>query len=249
MEFFLDNCFLFQLTVAATTPFVTSYFENGSFCPKNMCFFLGLKTLFVTDTAKLRRRLHRTSGPTTSPSGPFVGAKWTWARTWKPTVTGPPNTWFARSLVTRAASESAASAKITTKEYCNFVGGTFHEEAALCSQVGLFFTVLHSHPKQQYNFKKHTILPPRHKNNLLIQSKPCKMFAATLQPSWPSRPQTKGTLLFYFLKLYNFVFYEIFVGSTSSEVQQPMDLKNHDWTKKNREKIDFQAQFRSTSNQ
>ena len=39
-----------------------------------------------------------------------------------------------------------------------------------------------------------------------IQSKPCKMFAATLQPSWPSRPQTKGTLLFYFLKLYNFVF-------------------------------------------
>ena len=25
--------------------------------------------------------------------------------------------------------------KITTKEYCMFVGGTFHEEAALCSQV------------------------------------------------------------------------------------------------------------------
>ena len=25
--------------------------------------------------------------------------------------------------------------KITTKEYCVFVGGTFHEEAALCSQV------------------------------------------------------------------------------------------------------------------
>ena len=25
--------------------------------------------------------------------------------------------------------------KITTKEYCNFVGGSYHEEAALCSQV------------------------------------------------------------------------------------------------------------------
>ena len=25
--------------------------------------------------------------------------------------------------------------KITTKEYCDFVDGTFHEEAALCSQV------------------------------------------------------------------------------------------------------------------
>ena len=25
--------------------------------------------------------------------------------------------------------------KITTKEYCLFVGGSFHEEAALCSQV------------------------------------------------------------------------------------------------------------------
>ena len=25
--------------------------------------------------------------------------------------------------------------QITTKEYCMFVGGTFHEEAALCSQV------------------------------------------------------------------------------------------------------------------
>ena len=54
-----------------------------------------------------------------------------------------------------------------------------------------------------------------------IQSYPRKMFAAYLQPSWPSRPQTKGTLLFYFLKLYNFGFYEIFVGSTGSEVQHP----------------------------
>ncbi len=25
--------------------------------------------------------------------------------------------------------------KITTREYCAFVGGTFHDEAALCSQV------------------------------------------------------------------------------------------------------------------
>ena len=27
--------------------------------------------------------------------------------------------------------------KITTPEYCMFVGGTFHEEAALCSQVSI----------------------------------------------------------------------------------------------------------------
>mgnify|MGYP006864099009 FL=1 len=27
--------------------------------------------------------------------------------------------------------------KITTPEYCMFVGGSFHEEAALCSQVSL----------------------------------------------------------------------------------------------------------------
>jgi len=28
--------------------------------------------------------------------------------------------------------------KITTKEYCMFVGGSFHEEAALCSQVSSY---------------------------------------------------------------------------------------------------------------
>ena len=54
-----------------------------------------------------------------------------------------------------------------------------------------------------------------------LHSYPRKMFAANLQPSWPSRPQTKGTLLFYFLKLYNFGFDEIFEGSTSSELQHP----------------------------
>ena len=57
--------------------------------------------------------------------------------------------------------------------------------------------------------------------DLRLQSYPRKMFAADFQPSWPSRPQTKGTLLFYFLKLYNFGFDEIFVGLTSSEVQHP----------------------------
>ena len=51
-----------------------------------------------------------------------------------------------------------------------------------------------------------------------IQSNPYKMFVAYFQPSWPSRPKTKGLLLFYFLKLYNFGFYEIFVGSTGSEL-------------------------------
>ena len=50
-----------------------------------------------------------------------------------------------------------------------------------------------------------------------IQSNPYKMFAAGFQPSWPSRLKTNATLLFYFLKLYRFDFYEIFVGSTSSE--------------------------------
>ena len=69
---------------------------------------------------------------------------------------------------------------------------------------------------------------------ILLQSKPCKMFAATLQPSWPSRPQTKGTLLFYFLKLYNFVFNEIFVGSTSSELQHPWISKITTEPKKSR---------------
>ena len=60
-------------------------------------------------------------------------------------------------------------------------------------------------------------------NKLLtkVQSKPWKMFAATLLPSWPSRPKTNVTLLFYFLKLYNFVLSKIFVGSTSSELQHP----------------------------
>lgn len=29
--------------------------------------------------------------------------------------------------------------RITTREYCDFVRGTFHEEASLCSQVNKFF--------------------------------------------------------------------------------------------------------------
>ena len=54
-----------------------------------------------------------------------------------------------------------------------------------------------------------------------VQSNPYKMFAAYFQPSWPSRPKTNVTLLYYFLKLYNFGFYKIFVGSTGSELQHP----------------------------
>ena len=69
------------------------------------------------------------------------------------------------------------------------------------------------------------------------------MFAATLQPSWPSRPKTNVTLLFYFLKLYNFGFYEIVVGSTGSELQHPWISKIRWEPKKNREKIIFQVQF------
>ena len=30
--------------------------------------------------------------------------------------------------------------KITTREYCAFVGGSFHEEAALCSQVSYYYS-------------------------------------------------------------------------------------------------------------
>ena len=80
-----------------------------------------------------------------------------------------------------------------------------------------------------------------------VQSNPYKMFAAYLvQPSWPSRPKTKGTLL-NFLKLYNFGFYVIFVGSTSSEVQHPWSQKSG--ANQKNKKIIFQAQFWSTFNQ
>ena len=54
----------------------------------------------------------------------------------------------------------------------------------------------------------------------------------------------------YYLTFWNstiFVVNEFFLVSTSSEQQQPMDLKNHDGTQK--KKIVFQAQFWSTSNQ
>ena len=47
------------------------------------------------------------------------------------------------------------------------------------------------------------------------------MVAADLQPSWTSRLKTNVNLSFYFLKLYNFGFYELFVGSTTSEQQHP----------------------------
>ena len=89
------------------------------------------------------------------------------------------------------------------------------------------------------------------KYQLYIQSKPWKMFAATLQPSWPSRPKTNVTLLFYFLKLYNFGLNGIFVRSTSSELQHPWISKitTEPKKKKKSKKIDFRAQFRSTSNQ
>ena len=55
----------------------------------------------------------------------------------------------------------------------------------------------------------------------VVQSNPYKMFATDLQPSRPSMPKTNVILLFYFLKLYNFHFYKIFVGSTGSEQENP----------------------------
>ena len=78
---------------------------------------------------------------------------------------------------------------------------------------------------------------------LVPQSYPRKMFAADFQPSWPSRPQTKGTLLFYFLKLYNFGFYEVFVGSTSSELQHPWISKIRCKPKKSRKKSFFRISY------
>ena len=67
------------------------------------------------------------------------------------------------------------------------------------------------------------------------------MFVANSQPSWALMPQTKGTLLFYFLKpYYNLGFYEIFVGSTSSEVKRPWISKIR-WEQKKSQKIIFQA--------
>ena len=69
------------------------------------------------------------------------------------------------------------------------------------------------------------------------------MFVATLQPSWPSRPKTNVTLLFYFLKLYNFGLNEIFVGSTSSELQHPWISKISCEQKKNAKKQFFRLKF------
>ena len=82
-----------------------------------------------------------------------------------------------------------------------------------------------------------------------LQSNPYNMFAAYFQPSWPSRPKAKGTLLCYFLKLYNFGFYDIFVGSTSSEQYSTHGSQKSGANQKNREKIIFQAQIWSASNQ
>ena len=36
-------------------------------------------------------------------------------------------------------------------------------------------------------YQEHTFIYSK-PNYTIVQSKPCKMFAATLQPSWPSRP-------------------------------------------------------------
>ena len=78
-----------------------------------------------------------------------------------------------------------------------------------------------------------------------IQSKPCKMFAATLQPSWQIKAtDQRHSLLFYcIMKLYNFVFYEVFVGSTSSWGTATMDLKNHDGTKISQKTYIFRLNF------
>ena len=83
-------------------------------------------------------------------------------------------------------------------------------------------------------FSKKPVLQKLQPISSALQSNPYKMFAATLQPSWPSRPKTNVILLFYFLKLYNLDFYEIFVGSTSSELQHPWISKIRCEPKKSR---------------
>ena len=76
-----------------------------------------------------------------------------------------------------------------------------------------------------------------------LQSKPWIIFADTLQPSWPLRPKINVTLLFYFLKLYNFGLNAIFVGSTSSELQHPWNSKITTEPKKSRKKSFFRLNF------
>ena len=73
------------------------------------------------------------------------------------------------------------------------------------------------------------------------------MLAANFQPSWPSRGSNQRHISegVCFLKLLGggqFFFYEIFVGSTSSEVQHPWISKIRCEPKKS-QKIIFQAQF------
>ena len=55
--------------------------------------------------------------------------------------------------------------------------------------------------------------------------------------------KTKGLLLFYFLKLYNFGLNEIFVGSTSSELQHQWISKIRCEPKKSRKKSFFRLNF------
>ena len=69
------------------------------------------------------------------------------------------------------------------------------------------------------------------------------MFAATLQPLWPSRLKTNVTLLFYFSELYNFCFTEIFVGLTGSELHHPWISKITTEPKKIAKKWIFRLNF------
>ena len=76
-----------------------------------------------------------------------------------------------------------------------------------------------------------------------VQSNPYKMFAANFQLSWPSRPRTKGPLLFYFLKTLQFWFLSNFVGSTGSELQHPWISKIRCEPKKSWKKSFFRLNF------
>ena len=59
-----------------------------------------------------------------------------------------------------------------------------------------------------------------------LQSNLYKMFTAYFKPSWPSRPKTNVTLLFYFLKLYNFGFLWIFYGINQFWATVPTLISN-----------------------
>ena len=87
------------------------------------------------------------------------------------------------------------------------------------------------------------MLPIFDQINWFVQSNPYKMFAADFQPSWPSRPKTNVTLFFFFLETLHLWFKWNFCRINQFWATAPMDLKNHDGTKKIVKKSFFRLNF------